>query len=485
MSASGPSARPLDVAVIGAGVSGLAAGLALARRGRRVAVFEAAGKVGGCCATTRIDGYTFHDGAMYVAMPRLLDSAFRELGLDRAAAVPLRKIALTQEVTLADGTVVRFGEGRDVRVLGADARQRSQALSGEIDALMDKWQPVLRLFADEILVQPFSASLLLRKVWRHLPKFHGTLAAELRSAFADPAARAAMAGSLLYTGLPARSAPVAQVLGLVAMLDEGLFIPEGGMGAIPEALAAALRASGGEIATAAPVDAIGVSHGRVTGVRAQGLHYAASAVISTMSGMHTLAALEPGAAPASMKRRARTAPLSHRAFSVQLGLANRIDAPAHMVSRLPLMDDQDRMYSAQGTVPEWICYAVPTVTLPGLAPPNASIVEMYAPIDPARVPDSWGEAARRETAEGAIAALRRLHSFDIAVARLRSPREFRDEMHLHEGAVYGLSPAAGPLQQFPRRTPIANLFQAGQTSYPGFGVAPSILSGIFAAQALA
>ncbi|HWK50181.1 MAG TPA: NAD(P)-binding protein, partial [Steroidobacter sp.] len=70
------------VGIIGAGLSGLAAGVALARRGIRVELFEAKEKLGGCCATTQQQGYTFNDGALYVAVPELLDHAFDTLGID-------------------------------------------------------------------------------------------------------------------------------------------------------------------------------------------------------------------------------------------------------------------------------------------------------------------------------------------------------------------------------------------------------------------
>ncbi|RPI81081.1 MAG: hypothetical protein EHM41_21365 [Chloroflexi bacterium] len=53
-----------------------------------------------------------------------------------------------------------------------------------------------------------------------------------------------------------------------------------------------------------------------------------------------------------------------------------------------------------------------------------------------------------------------------------------------KGAVYGLSPAAKPNEQFPCQTPIPGLYQAGQTTYPGFGVVFSAISGIFAAERL-
>ncbi|HZX76641.1 hypothetical protein [Lysobacter sp.] len=51
------------------------------------------------------------------------------------------------------------------------------------------------------------------------------------------------------------------------------------------------------------------------------------------------------------------------------------------------------------------------------------------------------------------------------------------------GALYGLSPTVPPAQQFPHRAPVHELYLAGQTTCPGFGVATSLFSGIFAAEA--
>jgi phytoene dehydrogenase-like protein len=78
--------------VIGGGVAGLAAAGLLARRGMNIKLFEARDKLGGCCANTKLDGYSFNDGAMYLAMPGMLEFVFEQLGLDRAALLPLRKI---------------------------------------------------------------------------------------------------------------------------------------------------------------------------------------------------------------------------------------------------------------------------------------------------------------------------------------------------------------------------------------------------------
>ena len=96
------------VGIIGGGVSGLSAGGLLSRQGIKVKLFEANDKLGGCCANTKIGGYTFNDGAGYLCLPGILDHVFEKLGLDRPSILPLRKVTAHQ-TTLPDGTVVFLG----------------------------------------------------------------------------------------------------------------------------------------------------------------------------------------------------------------------------------------------------------------------------------------------------------------------------------------------------------------------------------------
>ena len=73
---------------------------------------------------------------------------------------------------------------------------------------------------------------------------------------------------------------------------------------------------------------------------------------------------------------------------------------------------------------------------------------------------------------------------NIAVKRLVSPKDFRNNLNLYRGAVYGLSPEVAPWNHFPHRTPLRGLYQSGQTTYPGYSVARSAMAGILAAEAL-
>ncbi len=96
----------------------------------------------------------------------------------------------------------------------------------------------------------------------------------------------------------------------------------------------------------------------------------------------------------------------------------------------------------------------------------------------------WSEERKEELAAQAIERLKGIHEIDIAVQRILSPKEFQNSTHLYAGALYGLSPLASPSTLFKYRSPIRGLYQAGQTTWPGFGVASAGMSGVLAAQAL-
>lgn len=151
-----------DVVVIGAGVAGLAAAVALTRAGRRVEVVDAADAVGGRVRTDRVDGFRVDRGFQLVnpAYPqarRQLDLRALDLqhfgrgvtvrgsaGL-RTLAAPTRHPALLQ-ATLRSGLVepgtllalVRLLGGSDPDVPRAVAEDRA-GLTGEARTLVDRF----------------------------------------------------------------------------------------------------------------------------------------------------------------------------------------------------------------------------------------------------------------------------------------------------------------------------------------------------------
>jgi oxygen-dependent protoporphyrinogen oxidase len=128
----GPGA-PLDVAVVGGGISGLAAAWELGRRGLRARVLEAGAHPGGVIRTTRLDDWVIDEGpdALLAQKPAGVDLC-RELGLaERLVPTLLPRTAWIQRngrlLPIAEGSFLGF----PVR-LGALARSPLFSLAGKL-----------------------------------------------------------------------------------------------------------------------------------------------------------------------------------------------------------------------------------------------------------------------------------------------------------------------------------------------------------------
>ncbi len=295
------------VIIIGGGLAGLTAGALLAKKGLHVQLFEARDKAGGCCATTNVQGFTFNDGALCLILPNVLDHAFYRLGLERSVLLPLRKISLSHTTTLPDGAVVTMGEGMQVSVEGGREKVDPDQLRAELEHMLAKWAPVLEFFTQDVAFHPFSLQRMVARGWRHLPKLRGSAGAEIKARFSSQAVRAAFSGALLFNGVPPEEMPISMILGLVSMLRDGYFLPEGGMGRITEVVLDAFVQNGGEICLNAKIERIAVKDGQVVGVQAAGVGFVeGQVVLSTTSGMATfLSLLSPEDAPAGMRRKAQ------------------------------------------------------------------------------------------------------------------------------------------------------------------------------------
>jgi phytoene dehydrogenase-like protein len=290
----------------------------------------------------------------------------------------------------------------------------------------------------------------------------------------------------LYNGVPPERMPISAILGLVAQICEGFYLPEGGMGQVPQVLSCALQKRGVKVFLNSEVEKIIVENNHVRGVviKHSG-QFDTPAVISTASGMQTFGSLiDAKDVPSRIAPKLQHPRLSHRAVSVQLGLRNKIAAPAHSVSVLPWMEQQQDLFLQDGSEMKFPVFFVPTFTMPELAPKGGSIIEMFYPVRADLPLDYWDERRKARLTESAVASLSRTYDLDIAVTRVRSPRDFLETMRLFQGALYGLSPVVTPREHFPYTTPIAGLFLAGQTTFPGYGVGAAMTSGVFAAQAL-
>jgi phytoene desaturase len=471
------------VVIIGAGVAGLAAGAYLARQGMQVTVFEAASFAGGSSADITVDGYIFNQGAQYLILPQMLDSVFAQLGTYREHELPLVMVDTPQSVTFPDGSWIRIGPG--YRIETSIPELDRKVSEEELHHMAAKWRPILDVLLDEdLLSKPFSSFNFLRKIWRQLPKFGHSLQKELDSSFCNTHFREAITGLLLFSGALPRDLQAPSLAALVAILDDGMYLPAGGMGHIPVALTRILKRYGGELTLESRVEGIISSGGRVQGVNVneRGL-IPANHVISTVSALVTYSEMiETEKLPQRIRRKVRGTPRSIKAFSLQLGLRNQIKAGSHLNYFLP--SNLDEYFNYSGLKVHSGYFNVPTLVQPELAPPGGSVVEFYRAI-PANEPSSdWNDERKYATAEAALEWLSERLELQVEHRRVRTPYEFEVELGLPGGSIYGTSASTGPFALFSHRGPLDGLYQAGQSTFPGFGVPTAAISGIYAAKQL-
>jgi phytoene dehydrogenase-like protein len=298
-----------DAVVVGGGHNGLVTAAYLARAGRRVLVLEARDRVGGAAETADLGG---------VRVPRLADT----VGRLRPSVV--RDLDLKSHgLRLVAPDVRVFAPGPDGRAitLWSDQARSVEGLRAWSSADADAWPRFDRLVRSlgSFLAELAGGSppdikapglgdaltgLKLGRTFRGLGKDDAhTILRVLPMAVADFVAEAfetdALRATVAWRGVrhsflgPWSAGSTAILLGDSAGTDGGAagqpVFAIGGPGALSEALAAAVRAAGGEIRCGASVSAITARDNRATGVAlSSGEEIAASTVVSGLDPKRTL-----------------------------------------------------------------------------------------------------------------------------------------------------------------------------------------------------
>ena len=113
----------MRIAVVGAGVGGLAAAIRLAALGHRVRVFEAGPAPGGKCARVTRDGFTWDAGPSLLTMPWVFEALFADTGAPLAEELEMLPVEPVTRYRFADGTSVD---------LSADAERSRAALEARV-----------------------------------------------------------------------------------------------------------------------------------------------------------------------------------------------------------------------------------------------------------------------------------------------------------------------------------------------------------------
>lgn len=484
-----------DFVVVGAGLAGLTAALALARGGHSVAVFEQHSKLGGYAQYFGKEP-TFDAGMHWIGGcgPRgWTRSVLTRLGAwERVAWLPLEPAYAARFPGAAYGAA-------------ADPERFRQELS----ALWPAEAPGLARFFTEATAL---GNAFLGGPAEPLLQAHAdtTLAAWLeRCGVRDPGARAALSALWLFAGLPPERLSAAHYAQLWhTMHDQGAAHVKGGIKALTDALGAAIAEAGGTVETRAPVQRITRRRGQVLGVRlADGREVAAGAVVSTASPADTFEELlhAEGETPAGYQ------PLRSFAASVSaLTVHAVVEGPLEPPARTTLVHATTDLEAAYAGLlreePE--CGALVCTVLDSgdseRVPPGRHMVSLFT-LAPYSRHDNWNapfaarrgpdyrtlpdyQALRERLGDGLIAAAETVLpglAGAIVARRVGTPVTLERYTHNTGGAAFGWAnlPEQAGAHRPGAETPFRGLFLAGHWTFPGGGLAGSVLSGALAAEA--
>ena len=480
----------MKVVVVGAGLSGLAAACHLAGAGHDVTILEREAEPGGRAGTWRDQGFHFDTGPVVMTMPELLYAPLRALGADPADHIEMTRLDPAYRARYDDGSqlLVRAGHAA-LRAEIAAACGPGEALGFDrfVAWLRELYQVELDPFIDRnydsvlgLLGSPGAAARLLRLGGLR------RLGPSVRSFFRDERLVRLFSFQALYAGVSPQHARA--LFAVITYMDsiEGVYACRGGMRAVPQALAGALRAAGVDVQCAVTVSSIlRRGDGAVVGVVADGERIAADAVVCTLDLPVAYQSLLPDV---PMPRALRTGSYSPSAVVWHVGVRGVPDpSVAHhnihfgrqwdeafvaLIERGELMPDPSRLVS------------IPSLSDPSLAPPGCTSLYVLEPVPHLGGRVDWGteSAPMRERLLGFLAE--NGYPTDVRTERLVTPVDWAAQ-GMHLGTPFALAHTFGQSGPFrPRNVDrrVPGLVFAGSATTPGVGVPMVLISGKLAAQ---
>jgi phytoene dehydrogenase-like protein len=498
-----------EAIVVGGGHNGLTCAAYLARAGVDVLVLEARDTVGGCASTVpALDGARANVCNCDHTLVRAT-GVVEELDL---AAHGLRYIDMEPTMLALpwDGSSPWLHFADTQRTFESLALTHPREVAG-YRRHVEELAPAARLVLDMTSGPPDPRSVarrLARRRGRGLPALLRLSRASALDVLAPYLSSPALLGPVCTAGpavwgLP----PQAPGTGLGALVYVVRHLaptgrPEGGSGALTDALATAVRTAGGRIRTAARVERILCARDRVAGVRlAGGERIDAATVIAAGDPRSALVdwLAEPPAAARRLVERWRARARSDgyeskvdavvdalprvrgidRAHADRLGVDD-VRRPTTVVAPSPVGIAEAHAAAARGEVAGRPLFLtnVPSVPDPAMLPPGGGhLLSLEALFTPYRLRGGWAGSREPERWLRAYASLLEPGFLDgVRRFRLVGPEDYERDFSMPAG--YAPSFAGGPLAALAGRdreltryaTPVRGLYLTGSGTFPGAGV---------------
>ena len=488
-----PAERGQEVLVLGAGIGGLAAALALAARGLPVRVIEAGPRPGGKAGTVEVDGVAVDTGPSVLTLPEVFAGLFARAGLRMEDVVGLRALDPGFRYRYADGCVIDVAHDPQ-QTLATIASVLGPAAEAEMASFLAYSRRIWEAAAPNFVMGPAPTwaamiGLALRRprALAAVDALHSMVGGIDRHV-RDPHLRMLLRRYATYNGSDPRRAPA--TLNCIAHVELSLggYGVQGGMYALVDALVAAIEARGGVIECGTPVERVLTDDGAAVGLAlAGGGQRRGRAVVANAD----VGWLREGALPEARRHLPAAAAPSMSGWTAVARAGRRADRMPHEVlfpadydAEFADIVDRDRP-PASPTV--YLCAQERCHGRSGWADDEPVFVMANAPAEPATGPRPAQVWSALEDA-----VVQRIRGADLwadgdALVWRRSPTELAAAFPGSRGAIYGAASndRFAAFKRPPNRVPgLSGLYLASGSAHPGGGLPMVALSGLAVADCL-
>lgn len=491
-----PNAPP-HIAVIGAGIGGLATALRLAHRGIRVTVLERHSAPGGKMRQLPTPAGPVDAGPTVLTMKPVFDALFKEVGLRLEDVVTFRRQNILARHFWQDGTMLDLV--RDPHASRENVRTAFGATSAEdFTAFSTRARQLYEAF-DAPMMQSKAPSLLeLTRIVATHPRLilamdpMRSLAASLDRQFSDPRLAQLFARYATYVGGVPNTSPA--LLALIWHAEsQGVWHVEGGMHQLAQSIAKCAAQFGAEIQYDTHVRRIETQGDRACAVQTKDNRIAVDAVVFNGDPR----ALQTGALGPACETALGEQAVSPRSLSahVMSFAATPMGVPltAHNVffakdpkgEYTPLINGQ-----IQHDPTLYVCAQDRFGTTTPNGPERFEIILNSPPLDPVTPISPAQKEKVNQQCQTLILKQLRAHGLTFSPTptadTITAPQDFDQLFPASAGSLYGRSPH-GMMAAFKRpttRTAMKGVYLAGGGAHPGAGVPMAVLSGRHAAEAI-
>jgi prolycopene isomerase len=492
-------AETVDVIVIGAGIGGLTTAALLQERGFSTIVFEKNAFPGGSCSSFQKGGYTFDAGASVFygfcdddsrGTLNLHARIFRKLGVE-VKTIP-DPVQIHYHMPAGFEVPAWYDRARFLDALGRRFPHEREGIRKFYDELESVYEILNSLPAGSL-----EDAVHLGVVGARHPLKAMALGVKTLFSMGKTARRYISDPELLrFIDLESYSWAVQDAISTplvnagICLADRhhgGINYPVGGSGAIPAALVKGIEKFGGSVRYRSEVTKVIVENGEAVGVRlSDGTEVRAKAVVSNATVWDTFGKLVDDPRLKVPEDRFIKAPSW---FQIWLGIDGSIIPEGFKMHHI-IVDDWSKYDELGGT----IYFSAPTVLDPLLAPPGKHMLHIFV------TAEMWQwekydyrgaeyKSAKEAFARQVIARTERfLPGIEKAVELMvtATPQSHARYLNRRDGS-YGplLKPGQNILLKPQNRTPVKNLYAAGDSTFPGQGVIAVTYSGVSCASFIA